>query len=360
MSVEPLTADPQSERQLAGAAYKLTADLAKARPAIYWADLIATAAVAYASFAGAFLLPNAPLRSISFVVAVLAFYRGISFIHEVSHLRAQDVPGFKAGYNVLIGVPYLVPSLMYEGVHNQHHSKSRYGTILDPEYMPLARQTVWHVIGFIAVSALAPLGVLLRFGVLTPLAAVIPPFRKIVVERFSALAINPQFRRDMPTAAQLPLWLTLEAACWLWATAFVWLTVFGVIPWRVFLTALALGSAVAVLNQVRTLAAHHWENDGDEMTSTGQFLDSVNVPPPATLPMLWAPVGLRYHALHHLLPRLPYHNLGAAHARLLAALPATSPYHKGNHAGFWAVTNRLLAAIRDRRRADAVEIVPGE
>ena len=36
------------------------------------------------------------------------------------------------------------------------------------------------------------------------------------------------------------------------------------------------------LNQVRTLVAHLWENDGEPMSVTAQFLDSVNVPPPAT------------------------------------------------------------------------------
>ena len=349
-----------SERALAATAHKLTADLAAARPAIYWADLILTALVAYAAFAGALLLPTGLERAAAFVVSALAFYRGVSFIHEVSHLRPQDVPGFKAGYNALIGVPYLVPSLMYEGVHNQHHAKSRYGTALDPEYMPLARQTVWHVLGFIAISALAPVGLLIRFGILTPLAAVIPPLRKFVVERCSALAINPAFIRDHPTDAQRPLWILLETLCSLWAISFVGLTVAGVIPLRVFLTALALGSAVAVINQLRTLVAHHWENEGDEMSSTGQFLDSVNVPPPSTLPMLWAPVGLRYHGLHHLLPRLPYHALGAAHRRLCEALPPESPYHKGSHRGFWHVTGRLLGAIRDNRRAPRPEIVPGE
>ncbi len=44
------------------------------------------------------------------------------------------------------------------------------------------------------------------------------------------------------------------------------------------------------------------ENDGEVMSVTEQYLDSVNVPPPGLLPALWAPVGLRYHALHHLLP----------------------------------------------------------
>ena len=74
------------------------------------------------------------------------------------------------------------------------------------------------------------------------------------------------------------------------------------------------------LNQVRTLVAHLWENDGEPMSVTAQYLDSVNVPPPGTLPALWAPVGLRYHALHHLLPGVPYHNLGEAHRRLCREL----------------------------------------
>src|SRR3546814_7048082 len=41
--------------------------------------------------------------------------------------------------------------------------------------------------------------------------------------------------------------------------------------------------------QIRTLVAHLWENDGEVLTVTGQFLDSVNVPPPGLLPELWAP-----------------------------------------------------------------------
>jgi fatty acid desaturase len=96
-----------------------------------------------------------------------------------------------------------------------------------------------------------------------------------------------------------------------------------------------------LLNQTRTLVAHLWENEGEAMTVTAQYLDSVNVPPPATLPALWAPVGLRYHALHHLLPSLPYHALGEAHRRLTKALEPASPYHKGNYTGLPHLVGRL-------------------
>jgi fatty acid desaturase len=107
------------------------------------------------------------------------------------------------------------------------------------------------------------------------------------------------------------------------------------------LTFLAIVSVAMVANQLRTLVAHLWENEGDVMTVTGQFLDSVNVPPPAPLAALWAPVGLRYHALHHLLPSLPYHSLAEAHRRIVARLGAGSTYDQVNYSGMVPLVGRI-------------------
>ena len=125
----------------------------------------------------------------------------------------------------------------------------------------------------------------------------------------------------------------------------------GVIPLREFAIFLGVASGVMFLNQVRTLVAHLWENEGEPMSVTAQYLDSVNVPPPATLPVLWAPVGLRYHALHHLLPGLPYHNLGPAHRRLAGVIPGTSSYRRTWYEGLADVLGKLFRKSAERTRA---------
>ena len=327
----------------------LSRDLHAARPTIYWVDLIASVVIGYGALAVAVTASATWVVVLAGVASMLALYRAISFIHEISHIKHSALPGFRLGWNLLVGIPMLTPSFMYEGVHNLHHAKTRYGTVEDPEYLPLALMKPWTLPVFIVVSALAPLGLLIRYGILSPLSVVVPSIRRAVVERYSALAINPHFRRRAPEGEAKQLWNRIEAAASVWAIALIALTATGVIPLRMFGIGFAVFASVAVVNQVRTLVAHLWENEGEAMTVTAQYLDSVNVPPPVLLPALWAPVGLRYHALHHLLPGVPYHALGEAHRRLTAALDADSPFHQANYRGLPGLVHKITRSTMVKR-----------
>jgi fatty acid desaturase len=338
------------DRAMLRAAADLTRDLQKPNPVIYWGDFLGSAAVGYAALAGAILLPATGWAIASGVLAVLALYRASLFIHEITHLKHSDLPGFRVGWNLLLGMPMMLPSFMYEGIHSLHHSRTRYGTAEDPEYLPLALMKPWTLPLFLLVSVLMPVGLLLRFGLLGPISMLSPRLRRLVVARYSGLQINPSFERRAPEGEFARQWRWQEAGATLVAVALIATVATGVLALKPFLVFMGVISAVAMLNQVRTLVAHLWENDGEPLTVTAQYLDSVNVPT-GVLPWLWAPVGLRFHALHHLLPSLPYHSLAEAHRRLSAALGQGTTYHGANYPTLRGLMGRLAASTIGRRAA---------
>jgi fatty acid desaturase len=94
------------------------------------------------------------------------------------------------------------------------------------------------------------------------------------------------------------------------------------------------------------LAAHRFASDGRPRDHLGQFADSIDTPA-GWWAALWAPLGMRYHALHHLFPTLPFHNLRPAYRRLVASLPVESFYHRSRGEGLvWAI-GRLLGRSRN-------------
>jgi fatty acid desaturase len=337
------------DKAMLRAARDLTKDLAEARAAIYWPDMVGSALLGWAALAGAILAASPVLAGLCAVVAALAFYRALMFIHELTHIHRDALPGFRLGWNLLVGIPLLTPSFMYEGVHTLHHKRTQYGTVEDPEYLPLALMKPWSLPLFVTIALLAPVALLFRFAVLVPLGVLIAALRRQVWARASALSINPAFRRRPPEGdlKRQVFWQELGGMLWAWTLLASTLA----IGWRPLLITLAIVSVTAVLNQLRTLVAHLWENEGEAMSVTAQFLDTVNVPPPGLIAEVWAPVGLRYHALHHLMPSMPYHALPEAHRRLVKELGIDSTYHEANHPGMLVLVSRIARSTMSRRGA---------
>ncbi|HTO73307.1 MAG TPA: fatty acid desaturase, partial [Gemmatimonadales bacterium] len=224
---------PQAGAQMVRQAYKLVVDLMKPKPWVYWTDLLLSAAIGWGTMiVGA----NAHgwLAVGCFVVSALALYRASLFIHELTHLKAGAVPNFEAGWNVVIGIPLLLPSFFYVGVHHLHHARSRYGTPEDPEYLPLAHRSPLNLVVFLIAAALLPVGLIARFILLAPLSLLHPKLRELTVTRASALAINPAFKRRIPTGQDLVNFNRQEIAATLWAFTLLGLLVTHVIPWGGF------------------------------------------------------------------------------------------------------------------------------
>jgi fatty acid desaturase len=305
-------------------ARRLVADLHTPRPAIYWTDLFASAVLGWGSFAIA--LASTPFSGPMFAagaISVFALYRGLCFLHELSHLRQSALRGFETTWNLLFGVPLLMPSLLYLGVHQSHHKLSTYGTSQDPEYLPFSGHPLMIVL-FSLESLLLPLMLMIRFVLLAPFSLMIPRLHRWLVVHASAFCMNVRYRREATgnVSRKIARWEAVTLGVW---GSLLGLTALHVLGWRFWGTWYAVMAAVSFINTMRTLGAHRYTSDGQPLDRQGQLIDSIDTPG-AFWTELWAPVGLRYHALHHYFPGIPYHNLKIAYRRLIQALPPDSPY----------------------------------
>ena len=304
-------------------------DLLVPRPALYWIDFLTSISCFYAGFAATVVLPlNNPLKPLSAVVATLALYRAVVFIHELAHLSPGRVPGFHVAWNLLCGIPLLVPSFLYAS-HRDHHARRAYGTMKDGEYRPWGHPGNRISIVMFSFSSFLglPAGVL-RFGALGPVSWFNPKIREWVAVNASSFVVDPHYRRDPPSQHEARGWRVQEAGVFTYLLAIAAALVTGRINAELLVQLYLISAASLLLNSLRTLAAHRYRSAGDPMTATQQLLDTLNYPGRSWLIPLWAPVGLRFHATHHLFPGIPYHNLAAAHGRVMGMLPEGSPYHR--------------------------------
>ena len=311
-------------------AHNLVHDLMTPNPVIYWLDFLFHISLGWAAFVTALLVPSfSAWQLLAFVVAALAHYRAAIFIHELAHLKKGTFNIFRLVWNLTSGIPLLIPSFTYDGVHYDHHKPDIYGTSEDGEYIPFATQNPALMIGYVLFSFLLPLIFLCRYLLLTPISYLIPPLRKFCWERVSSLTINPTYKRPKNCIRNDKHWQLQEFATFVFATTVLTCVILGILPFKALVLWYLVGLVIFLLNSLRTLSAHAYRNSGNQkMGFAEQYLDSINIPGNLFITALWAPVGLRYHATHHLFMSLPYHNLGKAQRRLVNGLSDNTLYLK--------------------------------
>jgi len=304
----------------------LVRDLHKVNRTVFWTDLLLSCSVGWAAFTAAVVLPMFSVGAIvAIMVSVFCLYRALCFVHEISHQAHRSLPGFEAAYNALVGFPFLMPSFVYVGVHQSHHRISVYGTEGDPEYLPFARSWLM-TITFALESFFIPAVLLFRFLALAPVGFISRRFHNWLVIHASSLTMNVKYRREITAELSRKIRNHSAIIISLWGICIA-LALRGILPWRVFGAWFVVCSAASFINTLRTLGAHAYESNGEPMDRMEQLRDSIDTPG-AFWTELWAPVGLRYHALHHYFPGIPYHNLPEAYRRLIHCLPVGMRYRK--------------------------------
>jgi fatty acid desaturase len=331
-------------------------DLHQRSPVIYWTDFLLSVGAAWALGLYFLLTPGWHVPALlALLASSILFYRGGTFIHEIIHFKAGELKWFARVWNLLMGIPLLMPWIIYKN-HIEHHSVRYFGTPEDGEYLPLAAAPARETIKYVLQAPLLPLLTVLRFGVVGPVSWLHRGLREWVLTAASAGVSNPYFRKRFPAAEEWHLRI-VEVLCFLWLLGIALLLAWDMIGWVVLLKGYVLIGLTLALNWVRNLAAHSYANRGERMTLAEQFADSINLTGQTWLTVMLFPVGLRYHALHHLFPFLPYHNLGKAHARLVARLPAGSPYHAVNRDSYFAAVAVLWrSALRTESKDSAIAL----
>ncbi|MDZ4850618.1 MAG: fatty acid desaturase [Pirellulaceae bacterium] len=331
---------------------------------IYWTDFLVSIITGHVLFNALLFSDRWLAGSTAFTLTVKAslycavvplFLRSVMFTHELVHLPKDGFRGFRIVWNLLCGIPFMIPSFMYYP-HVDHHRRKSYGTEEDGEYLNLSHQPPRAIVIYMLLTLITPFAGFLRFAVIAPIGWVFPRIRNVMFHRASSMVMDIMYFRPDAGKAVRRMMFMQELACF---GVCMFIALRNPLQGKFFdplwVQAYFVSLGLLIMNNIRTLGAHRWTGDGSELSFQEQLLDSCDYPHRPWFTELWGPIGTRYHATHHLFPSIPYHNLGKAHRALMAGLPADSPLRetvKVSLLGELAVLWSRASAVAAREKAN--------
>jgi fatty acid desaturase len=284
---------------------------------IYWTDLSASAVVSWVGF-GLAVTAHTLVARVGFgALSMFAALRALAFTHELEHQR--QLRRLRVAFHVLVGMPWGIPHFMYRDIHRHHHSPKYYGTLDDPEYVLFAHNGSWpDVLLLLVLPLFFPVLVLLRYVVLAPASLCSRSLRGKIVATASSFCVRTDYTRKPPGPDEVRAWTAEEVSTSMFMIAILATLGLGYLPSAVFFTWYGVLAGFTLINNLRLLGlTHGYTSRGRGLSFEEQIRDTVDVVRWPWLHVLIAPVGLQWHATHHLFPTLPYYALARAQRLLL-------------------------------------------
>jgi fatty acid desaturase len=291
---------------------------------IYWTDYLVFVALGFSSLICSVLVSNAWLSTVSLLISLLSFYRALGFIHETVHQKHRRFMRlFVPVWNIVSGSLFFVMTFYYQ-CHLSHHSRLHYGTPSDPQYANFIERKPPVLFFLVVQSILAPVFFAVRALIIAPLHLLVPSIRPFVLRYLSSFA-RPGYKARYSRTDKRRIARYEIAHLLIWAGIFLAFYL-GYIDQQFALHWLFVLFGVFALNSFRILGEHRYDyGNTDQQRSPEQvFFDSYNYTP--LISELLYTTGLRYHALHHLVASIPYHNLPKAHRAIVDKLGPGSAY----------------------------------
>lgn len=299
----------------------------KPNPWIYYSDFTLFVLLGNGClFFAALQQPFSALQIALACVAIISIYRASFFVHELMHI-GKKVRGFNLYYNVMHGFVHKLPSYAFVS-HLQHHKLEHYGQIHDSEYDRFGgKSKLFFTIGMPLFTAmLLPIIAVLRW-VVVPLFL---PFigrkgRQFIYQKATILGFHTRGSLPAPTAKERRNWYIQDAWCAFYGVGMLALIYFQLWPWELLPLWYAVFGIANAMNMYRGTIVHRYFGDFSTMNRKQMVLDCITLPTNKFNVWLF-PLGMGYHALHHMFPQVPYHHLDALHAQLMNDLPDNHPY----------------------------------
>jgi fatty acid desaturase len=315
-------------------------DLHEPRPIIFWADLVCCVLTIQIGMYLSTPFPESfstyPIQATTgFTAAAFALYRATYFNHELAHHSCR-LPGFGFVWNLVIGIPLLIPSFLYSD-HRNHHSHQAFATERDAEYLPEHLRNSRGAAVLLVLAFVLPFIYIFRFAIIAPVAWAFPKIRHWVDVRASSLGLLGLSKRAAPTMTELNTWRRQERACFCFILIVGVCLLLGIIPIKFSIHYYAVIVSMLILHGMRIMVGHRYNTDSvGSHDRVDQVEDSFNFSASGPITKLFLPLGFHLHALHHLFPNIPYHSMPEAHRRIAAFLPSNSIYHATESRSYFA------------------------